>query len=194
MKKAVIIIIGIICLLLLIGYISITFVILPVNSVCNKLLLLNHGGPYMNQITLNHYINDRSINSYILDLIVEPRYQIPQEYEIPQLENGSVEIIVDCVYDESFFLKYDDAKELYENGLLIYTMSDFNTTIEIDGIVSYDRYMYFRSGKNQKTFVQKAGTTEWIVVDDPPKLKKFEREWKGYSPIPYEENRWSIQH
>lgn len=89
--------------------------------------------------------------------------------------------------------EYDDAQELYEDGLLIYTTSDFDTTIEIDGVVDYDRYICFKSGRAQKTFVDKAGSLGFVAVDSSPKLKMIQKEWKGYSRVPYDENKWVKQ-
>lgn len=194
MKKTILITVSIICTVLLIGYICITFIVLPVNSKNRTLTILNDGGGvFLRKITLTYCADDGSTDSYILDLIVEPRYQIPQEYEIPREESESLKLIVDCSYGESFSIECDDAQELYEDGLLIYTTSDLDTTIEIDGVVDYDRYICFKSGRAQKTFVDKAGSLGFVAVDSSPKLKMIQKEWKGYSRVPYDENKWVKQ-
>ena len=193
MKKIILKIIGVICMILLIAYFCLTYVVLPVNSSNKMLTILNQYGVAMRKITLVNYTKDELVSSYVLNLTVEPRLQIPQKYDIPQPDGGSIKIFVDCLYGETFSVEYDNADELYENGLLIYTITDLDTTIEIDGIVYQDRYICFKSGENQIAFVERAGSSEWQTVYDLPKLNRIEKKWMGYSPIPYDENQWVKQ-
>ena len=191
MKKRTLFLIGIACIILVLVYKIFGIAVLPVKSSNLKLTIIHYGGPNLESITLRQYIDDRYVRSYFLDLIIDPRYQIPQKYELPQLVDGSVKLIVKCSQDDPFEIDYENAFDLYQNGLLIYTTSDFNTTIEVDGVVDYDRYIYFKSGDDQIVYVQKVGTIEWTRADNPPPLKRFTRKWWGYSPIDYEENKWT---
>jgi hypothetical protein len=167
-------------------------VILPTESSGNDLTVVNDGGMPIKSITLKHYANGKNTENYRLELIIEPRYQQPQKYELPSFEDGSIKAVVECGENYVFENDYQDARDLYKNGLLLYTASDIETTVEINGSVSYDRYIYFKSGKNKTAFVQKAGVSEWSAADNAPRLKKINKAGMGYSPIYYgwRENEW----
>jgi hypothetical protein len=167
-------------------------VILPTESSGNKLTVVNDGGPPIKSITLKHYADGKNTENYRLELAIEPRYQQPQKYELPSFEDGSIKAVVECGESYVFENDYQDARDLYKNGLLLYTASDIGTTVEINGSVSYDRYIYFNSGKNKTAFVQKAGVSEWSAADNAPRLKKINKAGMGYSPIYYgwRENEW----
>ena len=177
------------------------WVLLPIKSVPHELTLVNYGGPYMNQIILRHYINGLHINDYVLELKIELWYQKPQTYMLPQLGEGMVEVKVDLkdgiIHDNNrtITVNYAQASYLYEKGLLIYTTDDSNSKITIGDFVYRDQYIYFITGKERQSCIEKAGSTEWSIITDAPQPKKFTREGMGYSSLYYgwKENVWEMR-
>jgi hypothetical protein len=163
------------------------------------LTLVKYGSLSTNRITLRHYVNGVHVSDYVLELKIGLRHQQPQSYDLPQLNEGMVEVNVELVngmhkYNSSFTINYDKASNLYEKGLLIYTTDDYNSNTTIGDFIYYDRYIYFKSGEDETSYFEKAGSSEWSLITDAPQPKRFTRKEMGYSSLYYgwKENKWVV--
>lgn len=179
-------------------YFYFPWVILPVKSSPQMLTLVQYGGPYLNKVKLSHYINGVHIDDYVLDLKVAVRHQMPQHHELPQLNEGTVEVSIEAKdsNDGHYFsikIPRKDVNDLYKKGLLIYLMDDSDTSITINGFVWHDQYVYFISGDDKICYYEKGNTSEWSLVTDtyPP---IFTKEEITYSRAYYgwKENKWAV--
>lgn len=180
----------------LLCYIYFPWVSLPTKSLPHTLTLVHNGMPSIERVTLKHYVDGVHVNDYILDLNVEIRYQTSQSYELPQFNEGMVEVDVGLTYeDTSLTMSFEDTHNLYESGLLVYTTEIPESHITIDGFVYYDEYVYLiASGNDKVCYFKEAGSTEWVAETNVPRPERFVREWMGYSPLYYgwKENEWVI--
>jgi hypothetical protein len=137
-----------------------------------------------NKITLRHYVNGVHISDYVLELKIGMGIQETREYVLPPLENGKVEVIVELEdeLNSSVIIVYNQARDLYENGLLIYFTDNDSMFSIVNGEYLYDRYVYFASGKEDSCYFREAFSSEWVVIDNAPPLKRFAREEMGYIP------------
>lgn len=178
------------------------WVILPVKSTPHTLTLVKYGGSWIQKVTLKHYVSDDVVCDYVLKLDVPLGEQVPQEYELPMVKKGRIEIRVE--FDDAVLadgnkqikVTYDNADSLYEKGVLIYSEGNLAETHTIDGYVYYDQYMHFISGEEQVTHKETAGELKWKPVNNAPKPKdKTPKFLESYIPI-YdgwkEKNRWII--
>lgn len=200
--KRPLIILGVIVLILLVIVLHSCWIILPIKSNPHTLTLVKYGYININQITLEHYVDDILINNYIMELNSKLRFQQPQYYKLPYLNNGK--IVINIEFDDGvtntgnkiITLDYDSTNELYNNGLLIYLYTDYNSYITINNFVYFDQYVYLISGKNRTYFLEKAGSTECTRVSEAPKPKVLTRKEFGmiYTNFNYkcEENKWLI--
>ena len=193
--------VGIFIAFIFLLYLRRTWVFLPTKSSSHTLTLVRYGYPSPSRITLRHYVDDVPINEYILELKGELWSQVPQSYELPQLNEGMVEINVELKNGidhstGSLTINYEEARDLYEKGLLIYFNTAFHSNITIGNFVYYDQYVYFVSKKERISYFEKAGSSEWVPITNAPPLKKFVREGMGYSPYFgsgwQEKNKWVV--
>lgn len=197
--KIILIACGVGVLLILIAICNNLWIILPTESSPHTLTFVNYGGCYIDRVTIRHYVNEVHINDYVLELKIGVRYQHSQSYELPQLNEGMIEVNLELMdradrNDGTITINYDKASDLYEKGLLIYTTTDYKSNIAIGDFAYYDQYVYFISGKEKTSYFEKAGSSEWSLTTDSPKLKKFTREEMGYSTFYYgwKENEWEV--
>lgn len=186
-----------ICIISLVYYTFRDYIILPINSYRHTLTLLqwNYYTGSLQSVILEHYINNELVKSYELKLNKALEPQVPQEYEIPKLTEGKVKVIAEYE-NRCFDVEYQEAYQIYKNGLLIRNEADHSSATEIDGIVDLNYYVYFKSGKNQTVFSHKVGEVEWMKDNKPPKLKRFVCEEIGYYPVYTgwkEKNKWVMQ-
>ncbi|MDR1688950.1 MAG: hypothetical protein LBS21_10125 [Clostridiales bacterium] len=175
-------------------------VIYPTKSSSNKLSIVEYGGYYLYSekpiITLKHYIDETHVADYVLTIENGIRDLEPQFYDFPELFEGAIEVNLELHGREklNFQIDYNQAKEIYEKGLLIYFDSDFNSDYAIDekNYLEYDRYIHFISGKNKICFFKKAGYSQWSVSNSSPRLKKIPRNVEPYSLwySGWKENNW----
>ena len=176
------------------------WVILPTKSSPYNLTLVRHGGPFPNRIVMLHFIDDTLVNEYVLDLEIGLRNQQPQKYTLPEVNEGRVEMIVeleDGVIDENkklLTVNYKQASDLYNDGLLLYLITDYASYTNIGDFVYYNQYVHFISGEERKTYFEKGGNTEWTLKSDTPLPKRFVRKDLEYTPLDYtwKENEWKI--
>lgn len=184
-KKTILLLCLVVTLIILIFCYFLSFwVVLPTESLSNTLTLARYGYVSPSRIILRHYINDVHICDYTLDLKVELRHQTVQHYELPQLDNGWVEVCVELKNNKgNINTRFDHVKDLYERGLLIYYGSDLS---------DIDRYVHFISGENKTCFHNKNGVFDWEFGNDESKIIKYSRQEISYSPGYYgwKENRW----
>ncbi len=186
-RKKIIIILAIVFFVLLLVYIYLSYlVVLPVKSSANSLTLVKNGaclGP--SKIILRHHINDIHICDYTLDLKIGLWHQTFQKYKLPKFDKGWIEVCVELENNNGYInARFENAKELYEKGLLIYFRGNN---------YSVDRYVYCKSGKNNLYFHKKEGVFDWGPTADTSGLKKIVKQEIGYSNFYYgwkEENKW----
>jgi len=125
------------------------------------LTLARHNGDYsVEQITLRHYINDVHITDHVLELKQHLQYQTSQRYKLPQLNEGRVEVHLEFGgLTGNLIVSYEDAKDLYEKGLLVY-LTNHN--------VIYDRYVYLISKDDRTCYFQDASLLAWSIAKDAP--------------------------
>lgn len=137
-------ILGACCVVIAFIYIALSYpwVIYPTKSSPNKLSIACYSGFWPNKpvITLKHYVNGLHDSDYILDIKNGVHIQEPQSYELPDLDDGIVEVNIEMgdEMNSSFKLTYDNAKDLYQRGLLIY-LADYDD--------NGNQYVYLVSGK-----------------------------------------------
>lgn len=147
---------------------------LPTHSESGKLELAQYLGFTPEKIIVKHYVNNKHVCDYELDLEQCLNAQTSHRYDLPKLMNGSVEI---CVYgwgetnNQLITKKYEKASELYLNGLLIY-FDRYFYDYSSEGAQSFDDYVYFVSGCNRANFVYN-GDGEWSTTNEAPKIRKY---------------------
>ena len=177
---------------------SLKYVVLPINSSPYTLTLVNNGASHLNRVILRHYVNDVPIADYGLEINVRLERQVPHQYELPQLDEGKVEIFVEFdTIKEKLIANYENVGDVYKKGLLIYLESFDAKYAVVDGELIGDRYVYFVSGAKRVCYLREAYVQEWSIMPDAPKLKwiirtdeisysSFYNGWK-------EENKWVIK-
>lgn len=189
-------ILGISMLVFLI-YSSLNWVMFPTKSVPHTMTLSRYTYLCANKITLKHYVNDIHIRNYVLELKVGMGVQGIQSYNLPQLSEGSVEVIVELndELNSSITMKYNHAQNLYEKGLLIYFTDNNSEYFIVDGKSLYDRYVYFVSNNIKICYYREAFASNWEIIDDAPPLKIFAKEQMGHFPCANEwkNNHWVIE-
>ena len=170
---------------------------MPTHS-SSKTLTLAGSSSDIKKITMKHYVDEKLIDEYLLELNVGIGIQSSQSYQLPELNCGKVEVYAEIEYigDTKVFTKVFrsdyNANDLYKKGLLISTSSDVSTVV--DGVSHSDLYVDFLSGKNRVCYCKKAMDSQWILLEKAPRLKKFLREEMGHfgldDGIWKEKNRW----
>lgn len=177
------------------------YIALPTTSNPNKLTLIKDGYPSINKITMQHYIDDEIVDIYELNLKVGLRNMQPQEYLLLNLTEGKIEISIELDDGMTYgsnkitIVKWNDAsKNLYDNGLLIFLTTDFNSKIYIDDCVYYNQYIYIISKKDSICYIKQAGKSEWIPTESAPSLRRLAKKHNtSYITVDYnwkEENQW----
>ncbi len=175
--------------------------ILPTESTPSKLTIVKYGGPDIRKIIVKHITKDNVVKSHVLELNVSLASQIPQEYELPLIKGGRVEISVDfedgvlADNDKVLTVTYEDADEVYNSGILIYSAGDLGKKITIDGLVYYNQYLHFISGNKKISYIEPAGGSEWEERNDLPKPKSKTPTYKNsyfpnYDSGWREKNKW----
>jgi len=149
-----------------------------------------------NKVTLRYYVNNVHTNDYVLELKGELWDRKPQTYELPQLQEGRVEVDVELddkvsIPPESICtltINYENAQNLYEKGVLIYFSTDLYSRTTIGRFVYYDQYVHFISGANRISYIEKAGPPNWSIIIDAPSPKKITPEGNFY--FPYDDSDW----
>ena len=168
-------------------------VIYPIKSTPQELSLVHYSGFHSNRpvITLKHFVDERHITDYVLTIEKGLRQDEPQTYELPRIEEGTVEVYIELgrrFEDSSFTITYNQASDLYEKGLLIYLYTDFSNAFQPDG------YIYFRSGRTKICYFRGAASSEWSIISNGPKLKRIpKRETINiYWYSGWKENEWVV--
>ncbi len=192
MKKRILLIIGAVVLVLIVCFmLSERWAILPVKSTAKTLTLVNYGFK-AEQITISNYIDDELVCDYTLD--VDLYYQMPVEYELPELTDGCA--VVSVKYNETYTLQteYESAADLYNNGLLIYFWEDSSASVVVDRVHYPDRYIYFISTGEQECFAKKGISTEWLsCFTSAPKRLVHKDPMMIYSyPDSWEKGEWQV--
>ena len=185
-RKKIMIICTIFIAFILILYFRIFYlVVLPTASSANTLKLAEYGHIGPRRIILKYYVNDVHICDYTLNLKVELRNQSVQKYKMPKFDKGRVDVYIELDRDEGCInARFEDAKDLFKNGLLIYIKSSY---------YSIDSYVYCISGKDKLYYHRREGIFDWEPTTDTSALKKFLKQEMGYVPGNYgwkEENKW----
>jgi hypothetical protein len=148
---------------------------LPTRSSWGELILAQNADFGPDKIVLKHYKNEEHVCDYELELVNWLNNQTSQKYKLPKIKDGSVEIWVytyGVLQTNTVVTRYEDAKKLYRKGLLIY-FDSYESYDEIEDCPSSDRYVNFVSGGDRKSLFCGPYDTEWRIVDDAPKLKKY---------------------
>lgn len=194
MQKVVtgIFLISIVIITVMLVYFS-DWVILPTKSFSKMLTVVCCGYTDPERITLRHYVDDVCINNYILEFKVLADDQHAQFYQLPKLSEGRVTVTVEISDDNFFIVNYEEARNLYKNGLLLYTSTDTGSNVTINGLVYYDEYVYFISGKNKISYM-KTRDKNWLPVKDTPHINVFQKKEKFYMVDDYKwkENKWDV--
>lgn len=167
-------------------------VIYPTRSTSNTLSFVCYDVGYSNKpvITIKHYVNSIHICDYILEIKTGIHIQEPQSYELPELDNGVVEISVefDDEINSSFTLTYD-AEDFYQRGILIYTDlgNHYNNN---------NQFVCFVSGKETVCYSRATDYDEFTIETGLPSLKAIPaKENPGFVSIysGWKENEWVIE-
>lgn len=173
-------------------------VIYPTKSSPRELSLVKYGGFNTEKqvITLRHTTGDHHSAKYTLTIENGIRIQEPQFYQLPKLDDGTIEVDLEFIGVEaaSFTMVYNKASDFYENGLLIYLDTDFNSQFiwDKDNYVYHDRYVHFISGDNRVCYFKKAGSSEWTIVTSSPRLRMIPRYEQPYLvwDSKWRDNKW----
>ncbi|MDR1689641.1 MAG: hypothetical protein LBS21_13680 [Clostridiales bacterium] len=202
MKRRILLVVICFIIVLFSYFIKIIYfpVIYPTKSSSKKLSIVLYGGYYLYKekqiVTLRHYVDEKQVADYILEIKDGIYTQEPQFYELPELNEGVIEVIFESSKSENlnFTIDFRQTKDFYEKGLLIYFDSDFKSDYAIDRGESseYDRYIHFVSGKNKAGYINKAGSSEWVVASSSPRLRKIPQDERPYWPeySGWKENKW----
>lgn len=168
---------------------------MPVNSSPRTLSIARYAG-YNTEltITLRHYVDDIHLSDYVLILERGVQRHEPQRYRLPNLREGTVEVIFEIEGEkpDAVMMTYS-ANELYKKGLLIYLTDNDSEYVFVDGDYNNDSYVFFVSGKNEICNYKQPFSSEWITITDAPQRKRFLGE-----PLPtgwnsgWEENEWTV--
>jgi len=164
-------------------------VLYPVKSSSNELTLVLYGGFHPNKpvIILRHYVDERHIADYELEIINGIRIQEPQSYGLPHFSEGTVEVIVELSDETNSRIEviYSSARDLYANGLLIYLYTDFKNFFVDENRYIFNQYIhfvsgsdtitYFLSGENRAYYLKNASSPEWSMVVDSPRRRRIPR-------------------
>jgi len=138
--------------------------VLPTRSSSNNLTLVRHSGaafyPNSPVITLSQDLNSHTV-IHTLEIKTSVFAQEPQIYELPSMHEKSitVNLLWGDRLNSDFTIVYDDAKQLRENGLLIY-------------LAHFDEfYIYFVSGKSVICYSRSRDSDEWIINLNPPRRR-----------------------
>jgi hypothetical protein len=196
MTKRVVIVFGVSCIIvvafILMKFDLIPYTIYPTKSAPHKLLIVCCDPEYPTKpvITLKCYLNGQHISDNTLVIKNGLHLQEPQSYDLPKLENGEVEVNLELGdrMHSSFTLTYDNAKDLYEKGLLIYL--DLG-----NHYYNNDQFVCFVSGKVTTYYGRATNDEEWSIKKEAPSLKAIPpKENPGYA-IPnsgWRENKWVV--
>ncbi len=193
-RRVVMIIIGACCVVGALIYIALSYpwgIIYPTKSSPHKLSIVIHSGSWENKpiITLKHYVNGLRVSDYILNIKNGVHVQEPQSYELPNLDNGIVEVNINLgdEMNSNFTLTYDNAEELYEKGLLIY-LADYND--------NNDLLAYLVSGKETTCYNRAPDySAKWVIKAEMPSPKFFpHKEYTAYVSIysGWKDNKWVV--
>jgi hypothetical protein len=193
MRRRVIIVAGLCCVVIAFIHVAFSYpwIIYPTKSSPNKLFIVCHSGlfyPNKPVITLKHYINNLHVCDNILVIKNGVHVQEPQSYDLPNLDNGRVEVTVELgdKMNSSFTLNYDNANDLYQRGLLIY-LADYND--------NGNQYVYFVSGKETTCYNRTKDSSEWTIKAEVPSPKAIpHKEYFAYSVgySGWKENKWVV--
>ncbi|MCD8180677.1 MAG: hypothetical protein LUF26_04275 [Firmicutes bacterium] len=181
------------------------FWITPTRSSSNNLRIVPVDLSRHVTITLKHYVNDVHINDYVLDIKDGIHRQEIQTYDLPQLDEGSVDLTI--TFDEridsesnvgdvsSITAHYSQAQDLYRNGLLIYYTDNDSEHSMVDRKELYEQYVYLVSGTDKKCYTKETISDEWLTLTDAPAMKII----CAKEPAPYivgypywKDNEWVI--
>jgi len=161
------------------------YAILPTSSSPHMLTLSYHSSCSVDRVTLRHYINDVHIADHELELEMWLQYQTSQKYKLPQLDEGRVEVHLEFGgLVGNLIVNYEDAKDLYEKGLLVYLTSH--------GVID-NRYVYLVSKDDQTCYFQEESLPDWSLIDDAPqKLEWITRkdDMIYFAPHNWKTNKW----
>jgi|GEM_PF-2372460 len=131
----------------------------PINyptSSSPRMLDLASNGPRWNRpvITLRHYIYEKHTADYILTIENGVSAFEPQSYELPDLTEGFVEIVIEMndSHKSAFTIPKIQADELLRYGLLIYWL-DIRNPNPVDYAFRFDEYVNFIIGERRITYV-----------------------------------------
>lgn len=115
--------------------------------------------------------------------------QEPQSYELPDLDDGKVEVCIEMgdELNRRFKLTYDNAKDLYQRGLLIY-LADY----EDNG----NQYVYLISGKEMIYHNRTTDSDKWTIKTEVPSPKFIpHKEYTGYISVysGWKDNKWVVK-
>ena len=170
--------------------------IYPTNSSPHTLTIV--GKSSLERIILRHYVDGKHINDYVLDMKAKLVQYTSQSYGLPKLKEGTVEVTAywkatDETTDEHLTVTFEKAKDLYNEGLLIYW------NIETIGYGSErNHYVYFISGTESISYFKKTGSLEllaWAPSVNAPKPKKFVLRDSAFWPYDSnwkEKNKWEV--
>ena len=168
---------------------------LPTESSPHELTITVYKKDYKNKssIMIKNYENDKHICDYNLEIESGIYIEEPQTYDLPKFDKGETELTINLGSEEDVFtLKFNDAADFYKNGLLIYLTEGKPFKKNVNE-TSYERYIYFVSGKEKICYAKDIDSSEWAVLINPPSLKGYKiREL--YSPIinepAWKQNKW----
>jgi len=179
-------------------YVNCPFVIYPTHSSAHTLTVVSESIVQPKKIYIKSTVNGKT-TCHVLDFKMWLGVQETQWYELPLLEGGEVEVIAEMqAYDDTAVLsvKYDDAKKLYINGLLLYGSGKYVNADEEHSLPGHEHYVYFVSGCDKTCYLREAYSSEWNKTENAPKMKAIEEEdeiahirWFGDRKH-YAENKW----
>ena len=168
---------------------SYPWIIYPTKSSPHKLSIVCHSGlfyPNKPVITIKHYVNNLHVGDNILMIKDGVHVQETQTYDLPNLDNGRVEVNVELgdEKDSSFTLNFDNAEDFYKRGFLIY-LADY----EDNG----NQFIYLVSGKETTCYNRTKDSEAWAIKTKVPSPKAIpHKEYFAYVAIysGWKENKW----
>lgn len=184
-------------------HVSFAWISLPVNSKSNTLSIVQYNWFSENKpvITLINCLNDGSETEYVLTIKNGVHAGEPQEYTLPELSDGTLEVNVILGGNTygTFTMLYEDAATFYKNGLLIY-LADTDGEHALNEEAGYvvrtcDQYVYFVSSKNKICYFKEENSGGWQIVSEPPMMKSIKKLEEPYMiwPSGWEENEWVVK-
>jgi len=161
--------------------------VLPTRSSSNNLTIVRYSGgaffPNDPIITLSQDLHSHTI-IHTLEIKTSVFAQEPQIYKLPEMQEGAItlNLLWGDEINSDFTIKYNDAKQLYNNGLLIYLAL-------FDGY-----YVYFVSGSNVICYSRPRDSSEWVQNSSPPRRRAIEPYHDGAALIvvqsDWKKNQW----